>query len=233
MIRRQQDARITNHPYSERSKYRPRVLEPSESIGVGDIVYLFQDKKKTSPRPRYIVASIDGQWCFIRKFTGSQLRDTAYKVRIEECYKVPEYKYPITQSPPIEINDYSTSPEEPPELPHADLHCERFPDAPSGLRNVPEQITSRAPVEPPGTPTIPPEIEMVTPQTSAVDSTPDYPRPESEMHHSPPASSAPHGPLDYNSDRGEEVSSEPESSYRSRRPQRNKKRPKYLDDCVQ
>jgi len=95
-IQQQQSDRTTNHPYSIKSKGGPGHYE-QEQISVGDIVYLTQDKSKTSARPRYIVAAIDGEWCFIRKFAGRQLREAAYKVKLLECYKVPSHRFP--QSP--------------------------------------------------------------------------------------------------------------------------------------
>ena len=33
--------------------------------------------------------SIDGEWCFIKKFSGCQLHATSYKVKLAECYSVP------------------------------------------------------------------------------------------------------------------------------------------------
>ncbi|ESO91477.1 hypothetical protein LOTGIDRAFT_153921 [Lottia gigantea] len=33
-------------------------------------------------------------WCYIRKFSGSQLRSASYKVNLNECYKVPSYVVP-------------------------------------------------------------------------------------------------------------------------------------------
>ena len=35
-----------------------------------------------------MVVSVDGDWCHIRKFSGSQLRCTSYRVKRTECYKV-------------------------------------------------------------------------------------------------------------------------------------------------
>ncbi|CAC5401565.1 unnamed protein product [Mytilus coruscus] len=45
-------------------------------------------RSKTQPRDRYIVVALDGEWCFIKKFSGNQLRASSYKVKISECYKV-------------------------------------------------------------------------------------------------------------------------------------------------
>ena len=47
------------------------------------------DRDKSNARDRDIIVSIDGEWCFIKKFSGSQLRATSYKVKLAECYAVP------------------------------------------------------------------------------------------------------------------------------------------------
>ena len=64
-------------------------------VDVGDLLYLYSDRDKSRARSRYLVVSIDGKWCFIKKFSGNQLRSSSYKVKREECYLVP--------------NDYSSS----------------------------------------------------------------------------------------------------------------------------
>ena len=89
VILHQQQLRLTNHAYSERSKHRSgKFLQPQE-IGVGDLVYLYCDKNKSQARNRYLVVSIDNEWCLVKKFSGNQLRSTSYKVKLAECYHVP------------------------------------------------------------------------------------------------------------------------------------------------
>ena len=46
------------------------------------------DRDKSRARDCYIIVSIDGEWCFIEKFFGSQLRATSYKVKLAEGYAV-------------------------------------------------------------------------------------------------------------------------------------------------
>ena len=53
------------------------------------MVYLISDKDKSRARDRCIVVSIDFPWCFVKKFSGSQLRATSYKVKLSECYATP------------------------------------------------------------------------------------------------------------------------------------------------
>ena len=61
-------------------------------VQVGDLVYVHvsSDGSKTHARNRYLVVSVDGLWCNIRKFNGSQLRSTSYRVKLSECYRVPD-----------------------------------------------------------------------------------------------------------------------------------------------
>ena len=84
-----QEARKANHPFSKAAKggYRPQA--PVPPLQVGYLVYVKSDRDKSRARNRYIVVSIDGEWCFIKKFSGSQLRVTSYKVKLAECYAVP------------------------------------------------------------------------------------------------------------------------------------------------
>ena len=89
LIRLQHDKRVQNHPYSEKSKApRGKTLLPT-SIEVGDLVYLHVDRNKSCSRDRYLVVSVEGLWCGLRKFAGSQLRDVTYRVKTSDCYKVP------------------------------------------------------------------------------------------------------------------------------------------------
>ena len=92
LINQQHEQRTINHPYSEKSKAPKGVVNPSPSLRVGDLVYLYRDRDKNKARDRYIIVSVDGVWCYIRKFTGSQLRASSYKVKLCECYKVPSFK---------------------------------------------------------------------------------------------------------------------------------------------
>ena len=90
LIRDQQRRRITNHPYSERSKAGNKSAHPTASVSVGDIVYWYDDGSKLAARPRYVVLSVDGIWCKVRRFADKQLGTRTYLVKVTECYKVPE-----------------------------------------------------------------------------------------------------------------------------------------------
>ena len=58
-------------------------------VQVGDLVYITSDGSKTHSRSQYLVVSVDGMWCNVRKFTGSQ-RFTSFHVKLSECYRIPD-----------------------------------------------------------------------------------------------------------------------------------------------
>ena len=80
--------RAENHPHSENSKHRGGKFHTPPRVAVGDLVYLISDKDKLRARNRYLVTSVDGDWCFVKKFVGNQLRASSYKVKRDECYLV-------------------------------------------------------------------------------------------------------------------------------------------------
>ena len=88
LILQQHELRKANHPHSEKSKAPLKDRAKSHSLQVGDLVYLYSDRNKSCARDRYLVVSIEGAWCNIQKFIGSQLRNTSYRVKMSECYKV-------------------------------------------------------------------------------------------------------------------------------------------------
>lgn len=61
---------------------------PEPQLCVGDIVYIRCDLNKTKSRDRYIGVSIDYPWCNIRRFAGQQFRESSYRVKISDCFKV-------------------------------------------------------------------------------------------------------------------------------------------------
>ena len=81
--------RSTNHPYSEKCKNKHSSTSYHPQIHVGDVVYLISDRNKLRARDRYIVTEVNDPWCHIKKFSGSQLRSTSYKVKLCECYVIP------------------------------------------------------------------------------------------------------------------------------------------------
>ena len=89
LIVEQHQAKLKNHPYSEISKAPNKAFRPVATVEVGDLVYLHRDSSKLKSRARYIVTSTEGEWVYLRKFSGNQLRNVSYKVKRSECFKVP------------------------------------------------------------------------------------------------------------------------------------------------
>ena len=81
--------RSENHTPSEISKHKSGKFHKPSRVCVGDLVYVISDKDKLRARNRYLVTSVDGQWCVVKKFVGNQLRANSYKIKCDECYLVP------------------------------------------------------------------------------------------------------------------------------------------------
>lgn len=94
LILQQHEARKQNHPHSETSKAPGKKPAYSPDIDVGDLVYLHSDRNKSYARDRYLVVSAESNWLNIKKFHGRQLRNTSYRVKRQECFKVPSVAEP-------------------------------------------------------------------------------------------------------------------------------------------
>ena len=110
IIVKQHEQRITNHTHSEKPKAPISSRRPANNITVGDLVYLFSDRNKTRARDRYLVVEVSGSFCNIRKFVGSQLRRTSYRVKTTDCYRVPS-EVTVFQSPAANSDTDSSSDE--------------------------------------------------------------------------------------------------------------------------
>ena len=129
IIVKQHEQRVTNHTHSEKAKAPISSRRPANNITVGDLVYLFSDRNKTRARDRYLVVEVSGSFCNIRKFVGSQLRSTSYRVKTTDCYRVPSevtgFQSPAANSDTDSSSDEATSvqpepsPPAPPVIPSA------------------------------------------------------------------------------------------------------------------
>ena len=88
LIISQHQQRLKNHKASEISKAPSGKYHKTPNISVGELVYLYTDRNKHRARDRYIVVSVEGEWCNVRKFIGAQLRRMSYRVKLSQCYKV-------------------------------------------------------------------------------------------------------------------------------------------------
>ena len=111
-------------------------------------MYLVSDKDKSRARDSYIVVFTDPSWCFVKKFSGSQLRASSYKVKLSECFPVPP-SVVVSNHPGLSV--YQDTDEEPlplaPVAPAAPVQPMLFPPAPPELTTVPsddEQSSSLA-----------------------------------------------------------------------------------------
>ena len=131
LIASQYQRRIDNHSTSTKSKSsRQRPAIPK--VIPGDLVYLYRDQAKVKARDRYLVISVDGEWCNIKKFTDSQLRNCSYRVKLSECYLIPL---------PIMLHQ--------PEL-SASCDTDSDPDLPAIQPSIPSELTEVPQVEPIG-----------------------------------------------------------------------------------
>ena len=117
LILRQHEHRIRNHGPSEHSKNPNNLAVNPVDISVGDIVYLRQDGTKHRRRDRYLVVFVDNNWCNVRKFVGSQLRQSSYRVKKTECYKVQGYNCARDNIPDSDEDDEEDIPPTPPTPP--------------------------------------------------------------------------------------------------------------------
>ena len=132
------DLRSSNHSFNEKSKNPRRLVPNSLPLQTGDLVYLVSDKDKSCARDRYIVVSTDPPWCFVKKFSGSQLRASSYKVKLSECFPVPPSVVVFNHlGPPV----YQDKDEEPlpvtPAAPSVPVQPLLSPPAPPELTTVP------------------------------------------------------------------------------------------------
>ena len=139
IITEQHRSRLQNHTHSQTSK-APRSKEaPVPMIHVGDLVHVLSDRSKSQARDRYLVTSIEDSWCYIRKFSGSQLRTSSYKVRLSECYLVPGHV--STTIPPHHREDEDDTEDAPPyedDTPHDDQANATPPEIPLMIAAPPE-----------------------------------------------------------------------------------------------
>ena len=145
LIQAQYDQRVSNHPYSESAKAPRGKLPTPSGINVGDLVYINSDRNKSQARDRYLVTSLDGGsvWCNVRKFAGSQLRNSSYRIKLTECYRVPDHLLDIPSwqsSHKASYCDLSDTEEGAP-LPLAPLPP-KLPDIPPELAEVAIQPNS-------------------------------------------------------------------------------------------
>ena len=89
IIIRQHKTRLTNHPHSQRSKAFGKPPRPKPTVKVGSLVYVYQDRNKTTARQRYMITSINQDMVKMRKFTTQLFGTKEYEAKLTEIFKVP------------------------------------------------------------------------------------------------------------------------------------------------
>ena len=87
LITNQKNARLHNHPYSEKCKASPGATNDYVPK-VGDLVYLRSEGDKTRSRDKYMVVDTHDKECHVRKFTKAQFRQKTYVVRPCDLYPI-------------------------------------------------------------------------------------------------------------------------------------------------
>ncbi|XP_048586163.1 uncharacterized protein LOC125568287 [Nematostella vectensis] len=154
LIEKQHDQRNSNHAYSEKSKAPTADFRPSTAITVGDLIYLHPDRNKTRGRDRYLVVDTEGGFCNIRKFIGSQLRSTSYRVKKTDCYKVPSE---VPDKTPTAAYDCDSSADEDDTPATKRLPPPAPPDIPTAITDPPSRD-------------VPPQSDADASETRAMDS---------------------------------------------------------------
>lgn len=196
--------REQNHPYSEKSKHISGKSPKSYHVSVGDLVYLFSDRDKLHARNRYLVTSIEGQWCFVKKFVGNQLRASSYKVKFDECYLVPNEC--TASSVPKQYDTYESEDEGVDPI-HDESHSPQPIQIPTVLTNPMDNSPSDTNANNMS------EIPLLL----GVPESPPDPEPFINVPPELPSSST--------------ICNNP-TTPKSSRPKRDVKRPKYLDDYI-
>lgn len=89
LIEEQHERRLNNHTSSEKSKAYGKSPHPLPDISAGSLVYLYEDRDKESPRPRYLVISVKNKSCMLRRFTRKYFGGRTYQAKLDDCYAVP------------------------------------------------------------------------------------------------------------------------------------------------
>ena len=183
IILEQNKNRSGNHGSSSMSKHKSGKSVATPSINVGDLVYLNTDKDKSRARDRYLVVSVDGEWCQIKKFVGNQLRAMSYKVKVKACYKVPSDFTTSAHHNYSSIGNQIDDDDDPPEGPSIPITLSQpltneppfEPDIPFVIQNHDEHDK----VQPPSYPESVHDSQEVSPTEAIIDhSSRDQPRPK-------------------------------------------------------
>ena len=150
LIQEQHHRRFTNNQYTNQ-----RTTSQTQSFDIGTLVYLKNEKSKSSKRSRYLITQCNHPWYQIRKFVSDQLRNATYKVHQSELCSVPSTAPPSPSQPPATDEPDDTLV---PDLQPSDI-----------IGEVSPSITSPpTPADSPAEETPPPILSTVEPTTTDV-----------------------------------------------------------------
>ena len=89
MIIIQYEERTINHPHSQRSKSSGKPCHPKPKVKVGSLVYVYNDRDKTTARPRYLITSINNNMVKMRRFSKQLFGTKELDAKLTEIYVVP------------------------------------------------------------------------------------------------------------------------------------------------
>ena len=93
LIEEQHHRRLANNMFHN-EKITKQSSANDSVIPTGTIVYINSERSKSQSHPRYIVASQDGPWYLIKKFSGNQLRNHSYKFHRNQLSFIPSQIHP-------------------------------------------------------------------------------------------------------------------------------------------
>ena len=154
---------VKNNVYSADSKAHGKPPRPTQNINVGDLVYLYSERDKHLGRSRYLVISVEGEWCSVRKFANTTISSSAYRVKLNEVYKVPTTTLEVLPKQQLLDDDDDTelnliSPSPPPATTLRPAAPAPRPPSPDQSPNMPDSDTVELVRHPPTEPSIDPPI---------------------------------------------------------------------------
>ena len=154
-IVQQYQNRTSNHLASSVSKAHGHSTLSKPNLTVGSLVYLYTDGHKAKARDKYIISSISGTKCSVRKFTKSQYRTLSYNVRLSDCYPIaPSASLQTSQDPVrgLQSPEHTDSSDDEMDLPN----YQQIPE--------PDEIQLPAPPPPPDEIVAPPNLRPTAPR---------------------------------------------------------------------
>ena len=101
LMKSNKDRKLKGHLPSAKFKSRGNEQLDYSPIEKGSLIYINSDRDKTRRRDRYIVTSVEKDYCHVQKFAGNQLRARPYKVNRSDILLVRPWKFEDADSDEI------------------------------------------------------------------------------------------------------------------------------------